>query len=412
MGVRAATTAHDQPPWPKVGSIGIKDPLMKLPLLGLDLLQIRQALGEAFPAYRARQIYEAIYCQRVSSIEEITTLPKWLRQELDTRFTIGWPRLRRVFESADGTRRFLLELDDGQLVETVLMPEPDRDTVCVSTQVGCSVGCKFCLTASLGLRRNLSAGEIAGQVLWVARQVGLDPHRRQLNVVLMGQGEPLLNLEAVAKAIRLLVDPQGFGLSVRRITLSTVGIVPKIYELAKLEPRPKLAISLNATTQEQRAQLIPIARKYTLAELMAACRAYPLRSWERLTFEYVLLRGVNDQEADARRLVSLVGQIRCKVNLIPFNPAPGLPFQRPEENEILRFQQIVQRSVPCFVRWSRGVDVFGACGQLRCMELAEEEAGSGPRSESGNLVATGPGFGILRVGPGGPAKLSPELDNT
>lgn len=344
---------------------------MKLPLLGLDIQGLQQVLGPNQPAYRARQLYQAIYRQRVASLEEITTLPKALRSELAERYTIGWPELEQEYRSQDGTRRYLLRLADGRLIETVFIPEEDRDTVCISTQVGCAMGCKFCLTAALGFERNLTAGEIAGQVLWVARELRLDPTRRQLNVVMMGQGEPLLNLAEVLKATRLLVDPAGPGLSPRRITLSTVGLVPGIRELARHEPRPKLAVSLNASTQEQRAQLMPVARKYPLAELLRACREYPLRPWERLTFEYVLLAGVNDSEADARRLVSLLGELRCKVNLIPLNPGPGIPYRPPKEDVLLAFQRIVARSIPCFIRRSRGADIFAACGQLRRMALEE-----------------------------------------
>src|SRR5205085_4988099 len=243
--------------------------------------------------------------------------------------------------------------------------EGERDTICISSQVGCAVGCTFCMTALLGLERNLTAGEIVGQVLTVARDNSLLDQGSRLNIVMMGQGEPLLNLPNVVKATRLLVDPNGFGLSPRRITISTAGIVPKIAELGREPVRPKLAVSLNASTEESRQELMPITRKYHLKDLMEACRAYPLRPWEKLTFEYVLLRGVNDSDADARRVVRLLSNLNCKVNLIALNPGPEIPYQTPEPARVESFQQIVRRAVPCFVRKPRGLDIYAACGQLK-----------------------------------------------
>jgi 23S rRNA (adenine2503-C2)-methyltransferase len=257
-------------------------------------------------------------------------------------------------------------------VETVLMPEESRDTICISTQVGCPVDCKFCLTARMGLERNLTAGEIVGQVLHVARIHSLDPREARVNVVMMGMGEPLLNLANVLKATRLLTDPAGAGLSPRRITLSTSGIVPKMAELGREAVRPKLAVSLNASSEQQRRELMPITRKYSLGELIEACRAYPLRPWERLTFEYVLLAGVNDTDADARRLVRLAANLKCKVNLIALNPGPDIPFETPAPERVEAFQRIVRRSAPCFVRKPRGRDVYAACGQLKRMSAPVE----------------------------------------
>jgi 23S rRNA (adenine2503-C2)-methyltransferase len=273
--------------------------------------------------------------------------------------------VERRFDSRDGTRRYLLRLEDNRTVEAVLMPEEGRDTICISSQVGCPVDCKFCLTALMGLERNLTAGEIVGQVLYVARENGLKPTDSRMNLVMMGMGEPLLNLENVLKATRLLTDPDGIGMSQRRITVSTAGIVPRMCELGRAEIRPKLAISLNASTEEQRRELMPITRKYHLADLMAACKAYPLRPWEKLTFEYVLLKDVNDTEADARRVVRLLAHLNCKVNLIALNPGPGIPFETPGPERVSAFQNIVRRSVPCFVRKPRGRDIFAACGQLK-----------------------------------------------
>ena len=288
-----------------------------------------------------------------------------MRSALSERFTVGLPGVSSFFDSSDGTRRYLLELDDGRTVETVLMPEADRATICISSQVGCPVDCQFCLTAQMGIERNLTAGEIAGQVLLVAAEHGLEPRDLQLNVVMMGMGEPLLNLENVLKASRILVDPDGVGMSPRRITVSTSGIIPKMADFAKEPDRPKLAISLNASHEEQRVALMPITRKWHLKDLIEACRAYPLRPWEKLTFEYVLLKGVNDSDDDARRVVRLLANINCKVNLIAWNPGPGIPYERPDDARVESFQSIVRRSLPCFVRKPRGLDIYAACGQLK-----------------------------------------------
>lgn len=327
----------------------------------MEVADIAAALGSRHPAFRARQIYEAVYKQRVTDLRRVSTLPKPLREE----FPVGVPEIDRQFDSADGTRRYLLKLADGKSIETVWMPEGERSTVCISTQVGCPVDCKFCLTALLGLERNLTAGEIVGQVLRVAADRGLAANVDRLNIVMMGQGEPLLNLTNVIKATRLLTDPQGMAISPRRITLSTSGIIPKIRELAKEEIRPKLAISLNASTEEQRQALMPITRKYHLKDLIDACRTYPLRPWEKLTFEYVMLKGFNDTDADARRVVKLLANLNAKVNLIALNPGPGIPYASPLPERVASFQAIVRRAVPCFVRKPRGLDIYAACGQLK-----------------------------------------------
>jgi len=281
---------------------------------------------------------------------------------------MGLPKLMTEFRSNDGTRRYLLGLEDQRTVETVLMPEDGRDTICISSQVGCPVNCQFCLTAQMGLERNLTAGEIVGQVLFVMRMRQLATESGRLNIVMMGMGEPLLNLPNVVKATRLLTDPKGIGLSPRRITLSTAGIIPKIMELGREPIRPKLAISLNASTEEQRRELMPITRKYSLKDLLAACKAYPLRTWEKLTFEYVLLKGVNDTDADARRVVKLLAHLDAKVNLIALNPGPGIQFNTPDTERVQAFQEIIRRSMPCFVRKPRGRDIFAACGQLKRQE--------------------------------------------
>jgi 23S rRNA (adenine2503-C2)-methyltransferase len=335
----------------------------------MELADIQAVLGAGHPSFRARQIYDAVYRQRVPDLAGISNLPKPLRARLSGELPLGLPDVERRYDSTDGTVRFLLRLADGKTVETVWMPEStaegaDRATICISSQIGCPVDCKFCLTALLGLERSLTAGEIVGQVLRVA---GTTPVSR-LNIVMMGQGEPLLNLANVVKATRLLTDPEGIAISPRRITLSTAGIIPKIAELGREPVRPKLAISLNASTEEQRRALMPITRKYHLSDLIEACRAYPLRPWEKLTFEYVLLKGVNDTDADARRVVKLLANLDAKVNLIALNPGPGIPFETPDPARVAAFQAIVRRSMPCFIRKPRGLDVYAACGQLKRME--------------------------------------------
>ena len=334
-------------------------------IVGLELPDLQQALGKELPGFRARQVYDAVYRQKVSDFAKITTLPVSLRKDLASRHSLGLPRLVSEYRSTDGTRRYLLGLEDQRTVETVLMPEEGRDTICISSQVGCPVNCKFCLTALMGLERNLTAGEIVGQVLFVMQTHQLSTGSDRLNIVMMGMGEPLLNLANVIKATRLLADPDGIGLSQRRITLSTAGIVPKIAELGREPIRPKLAISLNASSEEQRRELMPITRKYSLKDLLAACKAYPLRPWEKLTFEYVLLKGVNDTDADARRVVKLLANLDAKVNLIALNPGPGITFATPDAARVHAFQSIVRRSMPCFVRKPRGRDIFAACGQLK-----------------------------------------------
>ena len=331
----------------------------------MEVSEIQEVLGPEQPEFRARQVYEALYHAQATDLIQITNLPGTLRQSLASGHTVGQPTAEHRYESSDGTRRYLLRLDDGRTVETVWMPEETRDTLCISSQVGCPVDCKFCMTALMGLERSLTAGEIVGQVLYVVRDNGLLGQGARLNIVMMGMGEPLLNLENVVKATRILVDPRGVGLSEKRVTLSTAGIVPKIAELGREPVRPKLAVSLNASTEEMRQELMPITRKYHLKDLLEACRAFPLRPWEKLTFEYVLLKGVNDTDVDARRVVKLLANLNCKVNLIALNPGPGIPYETPDPERVLAFQALVRRAMPCFIRKPRGLDIFAACGQLK-----------------------------------------------
>jgi 23S rRNA (adenine2503-C2)-methyltransferase len=338
-------------------------------ILGLtqdELRGLAEEWGE--PAYRGNQLYHALYAERRFEFSHMTNLPLSLRERLEREASVGLPGLEKRYTSADGTVRYLLRLRDGKTVETVCMPDPDRQTLCLSTQAGCAVDCRFCATAQLGLLRSLTAGEIAGQVLLVLA----DKHDRlqpNTNLVLMGQGEPLLNYDATLKAVQLFADPAGMAIPLRKITLSTSGILPGIRRLAEEAVRPKLAVSLNATTDEQRDVLMPINRKYPLAELLAVCRSYPLRPWERLTFEYVLLGGVNDSADDARRLARLLAGLRAKINLIPWNPAPSLPYHAPGEEHVAEFQQSLRRGgLLAFVRRPRGQDIFAACGQLASLE--------------------------------------------
>jgi 23S rRNA (adenine2503-C2)-methyltransferase len=360
----------------------------QLELLGLDLAELTglvELAGE--PGYRARQLFDALYRQRVARLEEILTLPAAFRSSMAQQsFSVGLPRIEKKFQSQDGTVRYLMGFADGQSVETVWMPEGDdgeagdgseasthegsrsqpreRATICVSSQAGCAVDCHFCLTALLGLHRNLSAGEIVGQVLAVLSDQGVALERRRVNLVFMGMGEPFLNYENFIKAVRLLVEGVGFAES--RMTVSTAGIAPRIEEMGREAVRPKLAISLNAPNDELRTRLMPINRKWDLEALLAAARAFPLRSRERLTFEYVLLDGVNDAPGQARELAELIRGLRAKVNLIALNPGPGVDFGTPADSRVTEFQQIlISAGVPTFVRRPRGRDIFAACGQLK-----------------------------------------------
>jgi 23S rRNA (adenine2503-C2)-methyltransferase len=348
-----------------------------LDLLGKSADELRaftESLGE--PAYRGAQIYHALYAERRFEFAAMTNLPAALRERLAREATIALPQILRRYRSVDGTVRYVLALGEPAnkgrpgtpaTIETVFMPEEKRQTICISTQAGCAVDCHFCLTATLGLIRNLSAGEIIGQVL-----VALDDDRAalkpQTNVVLMGQGEPLLNYEAVTAALRILLDPNGTAITPKHVTLSTSGIVPGIERLAQEKVRPKLAVSLNASSNEQRDQIMPINRKYPIETLLDACRRYPLRPWERLTFEYVLLGGFNDSPEDARRVVKLLSNLRAKVNLIPWNPGE-LPYEKPAPERVEEFRKILaDKGLPVFVRYSRGQDVMAACGQLALLQ--------------------------------------------
>ena len=341
-----------------------------------ELTALCVSLGE--PAYRGAQLYHALYVERIFDVAKMSTLPGSLRERLVNEARVSLPVIRQRYESIDGSVRYLFALPQGEeratsraaSVEAVFMPSEGRQTICISTQAGCAVDCQFCLTAQLGLIRNLTPGEIVAQVL-----LPLEEHKEVLtpntNIVLMGQGEPLLNFDAVMAALRVLLDAKGVGISPKHATLSTSGIVPGIERLAKEEVRPGLAISLNASNDEQRNLLMPINKKYPLTALMKACREYPLRSWEYLMFEYVMLGGVNDSLADARRVLKLLAPLKAaKVNLIPWNPG-SLPYHESAADVIDVFQKfLIEHGIPTFVRHSRGRDVMAACGQLALNEIA------------------------------------------
>jgi 23S rRNA (adenine2503-C2)-methyltransferase len=339
-------------------------------LVGASLEEIETAIrGMNEPRYRARQIYAGIYRRRWNSWDSFTDIAKPLRERLQQQFTIENPPVQQVFVSQDGTRRYLFQVGPGQKIESVFIPEERRDTFCISTQVGCAVGCVFCVTGKLRMRRNLSPGEIVGQVL--ALQADRGTVTKRLNIVIMGMGEPLNNYENVMQSIRLMTDEQGMCISPRRVTLSTSGVVPGIRRLAGEQVIPNIAISLNATTDAVRDMLIPINRKWNIATLLEACRSFPLAHRKRITFEYVLIEGINDSIEDARRLVRLLQGLRKKINLIPLNADPWITLKSPSQERVLEFEQfLVNHQVTVNVRRPRGDDVSAACGMLAGRELA------------------------------------------
>ncbi len=403
--------------------------ISQVALLGLDRAEtttLIEDLGE--PAYRAKQLLDAVYRQRVESIGQISNWSHELRSRLEAKgISLGLPRIENRFVSHDGTVRYLIAFTDGQTVETVWMPEGDdgeagdgseagdvaerfadmnpsgadaqeetptaelmrgatqkqkrdhratqgqnqgRSTICISSQVGCAVDCQFCLTALLGVKRNLTAGEIAGQVCAVLKDQKVSPPEDRINLVFMGMGEPFLNYDNFIKAARLLVEE--VGIAERRMTVSTAGIVPRIYDFGEEKIRPKLAISLNASNDDLRTRLMPLNKKWNLEMLLAAAKAYPLRTREWITFEYVLLGGVNDGPENAKEVAELLRGMRCKVNLIALNPGPGIDFATPDVERVTTFQTILRKAgIPAFVRRPRGRDIYAACGQLkRTVEIA------------------------------------------
>ena len=375
-----------------------------LSLSNQQLADLVQSFAQA--PYRLRQLLDGLYRQRWSRLDQFATLPLTFRQQLvDAHYSIGQPIIEKQFTSSDGTVRYLFAFADGQSVETVWMPDGDggeagdgsdtgdeepaetsratsyqlpvtaihyplttnhfqRATICVSSQIGCAVECAFCMTALLGLHRNLTAGEIVGQVLAVLNHQQVDIDRDRINLVFMGQGEPFLNYDNFMQAVLLLVTEVGIPAS--RMTVSTSGIVPRIADFGAEEIRPKLAVSLNAPNEALRTEVMPITKKWTIEKLLAALRDFPLRNRERLTFEYVLLGGLNDSPSHARELVELIRGLRAKVNLIALNPGPEIPFSMPEPERVLAFQSVlVTAGIPAFIRRPRGRDIYAACGQLK-----------------------------------------------
>ena len=380
-----------------------------LNLTNQRLSEILEDLGQ--PGYRLQQVLDGLYRQRWTTLDQFTMLPKSFRDKLlEEGYLVGQPVIAKRFVSCDGTVRYLFQFSDSQSVETVWMPEGDggeagdgsdngdeelanilsgriilsgptegsraeglpreirarrqRATICVSSQVGCAVDCKFCMTALLGLHRNLNAGEIIGQVLAVLNDQQVDIYRDRINLVFMGQGEPFLNYDNFMQAVRMLVT--GAGIPASRMTVSTSGIVPRIADFGAEDIRPKLAVSLNASNEARRTEIMPITKKWTIAKLLAALRDFPLRNRERLTFEYVLLGGVNDDPSQAREVVDLIRGLRAKVNLIALNPGPEIPYAMPDPERVLAFQSIlIAAGIPTFIRLPRGRDIYAACGQLK-----------------------------------------------
>jgi len=333
-----------------------------------------------YPPYRATQVLAWVYRRGVSDFAAMSDVARELRDALAAAFVSTRLTPSVVRRSADGTRKLLFQLDAGAAIESVLIPDPPRLTLCISSQAGCGMGCSFCATARLGLLRNLSANEIVGQVL--AAQAALDGGERISNIVFMGMGEPLANYDAVVEAIDILTAEWGIGLSSRRITVSTVGLVPAMVRLV-CDTAVQLAVSLSATTDAQRKRLMPVNRRYPLDALLTACRALPIPQRRRITFEYVMLGGVNDTIDDAGRLVRRLHGIRAKVNLIPFNAFPGSGFSPPSDSAIRRFQErLLAGGVHASVRQSRGQDIQAACGQLALASGVEPPGGERPRASA------------------------------
>jgi 23S rRNA (adenine2503-C2)-methyltransferase len=352
----------------------------------MDLAELSRAeLEQEFarlglPRFRATQVYRWIHRRGVTDFAAMANLPADLRTLLAREFRIGGPVIEKKDVSIDGTTKLLLKLQDGREIESVYIPDTPNQTFCVSTQVGCAMACGFCLTGKMGLARNLTAGEIAGQVRLLARETGLSD--APFNIVLMGMGEPLHNYDATMKALRMLYDEEGLAVHPKRVTLSTVGVVPGLERLAQEPDMPNIAISLHATTDEARDKLVPINRKWKIRALLDQCRQLPLGKRRRITFEYVLLEGVNDTPADAKRLAKLLGDIRAKVNLLPLNAAAGIPYSRPSDERVNTFARILaDAGMIVSVRKSRGRDIRAACGQL----IVEGEKKTAGQKAAANL---------------------------
>ncbi len=338
------------------------------------------------PSFRAKQLYNWIYHKYASSFDDMKNLPKDMRQELNDKYTLNPLKTLLVQDSKDGSRKYLFELEDGLTVETVLLLMRDKEfhddgtikhqeryTVCISSQVGCKVGCAFCLTAKSGFMRNLTAGEIVEQLRMIKRDNNIDANRR-VNLVYMGMGEPLDNLANVVKSVKIFADPEGMAIATHRQTISTSGLSTKIEKLGKMELGINLAISLHAVDDQLRQQLMPINKAYNIASIIKAVKEFPINDRKRVMFEYLVIKDVNDDMASAKKLLSLLDGIKAKVNLIYFNPYGGTEFKRPAEKDMKSFQEyLTKRGLHCTIRESKGLDISAACGQLREQEKKGEK---------------------------------------
>jgi 23S rRNA (adenine2503-C2)-methyltransferase len=337
---------------------------MKIDLAGLELRELEDfVVSLGHKKFHARQIYNWIWKRGVTEFAGMTNLSRELRAAVAEEAIVSLPEVVQHQVSTDGTQKFVLRLADGKQIESVFIPDTPKQTFCVSTQVGCAMGCAFCLTGKMGLIRHLSASEIAGQVRLLATWLGLLD--KPFNIVLMGMGEPLQNYDNTMKAMRMLNEKEGLDMHPKRVTLSTVGLVPQMDKLAQEELMPNLAVSLHAATEEQRAAIVPPSKKYTMRDVIDACKRFPLSKRRRIMFEYVMLAGINDSDEDARKLVKVLSGVKAKVNLLPLNEAPGIPFERPSDERINTFAKILAtKGLMVSVRKSRGRDIRAACGQL------------------------------------------------
>jgi 23S rRNA (adenine2503-C2)-methyltransferase len=381
-------------------------------LFGLD----REALASALApltsrSFHAAQLFHWIYGRRADDFAVMSDLPASLRAELAARFRLTWPQISEVRQSEDGSRKYVLTLEDGCQIEAVFILYGERVTLCLSSQVGCPLACRFCLTGTMGLGRNLDPGEIVGQVAALTTERGIDP--TTVRVVFMGMGEPLNNYEAVLDAFRIMVDRKGLAIPPRRVTLSTVGLVPGIDRLAAESPRPRLAISLVAAADELRDDLIPVNRKYPLRQLMDACRRFPLAPRERVTFEYVLIESVNDRPIDAGRIAHLMRGVRAKVNVIPYNETGIAGFRTPSTARVIRFrEELLARGVRSTIRWSKGRDISAACGQLVRGQWARNPGEIATPRSSGGQGPRGSGSGSPRRRPSGRARRRGDRESS
>ena len=353
---------------------------MKTDLAGLELEELEEfVVGLGHKKFHARQIYNWIWKRGVADFAGMTNLSRELRASLAETATVSLPEVVQHQVSEDGTQKFVLRLADGKQIESVFIPDTPKQTFCVSTQVGCAMGCAFCLTGKMGLIRHLSAAEIAAQVRLLAKATNLLD--KPFNIVLMGMGEPLQNYDNTMKAMRMLNEKEGLDMHPKRVTLSTVGLVPQMDRLAQEDLMPNLAVSLHAATEETRAAIVPPSKKYTMQDVIDACKRFPLSKRRRIMFEYVMLAGVNDSDEDARKLVKVLSGVKAKVNLLPLNAAPGIPFERPSDERINKFARILaDKGLMVSVRKSRGRDIRAACGQL----IVE---GQSPRKTAGQKLA-------------------------